>query len=34
MIYKYVLRGGGEVVADYVGENAKSFIHEPAPHEE
>ena len=27
-IYKYVLRGHGEVVADYVGEHAKPFLHE------
>ena len=27
-IYKYVLRGAGQVVADYVGENARPFVHE------
>jgi len=27
-IYKYVLRGEGNIVADYVGENAKPFSHE------
>ena len=26
-IYKYVLRGEGQVVADYVGERAKPFLH-------
>ena len=27
-IYKYVLRGEGQVVAEYVGENATPFLHE------
>lgn len=27
-IYKYLLRGSGDVVADYVGDRAKSFLHE------
>jgi glutamate-5-semialdehyde dehydrogenase len=27
-IYKYVLRGEGQVVAEYVGENAKPFLHQ------
>jgi glutamate-5-semialdehyde dehydrogenase len=27
-IYKYLLRGSGEVVADYVGEQARTFLHE------
>lgn len=27
-IYKYVLRGEGQIVAPYVGENAKPFVHE------
>lgn len=27
-IYKYVLRGGGNVVADYVGESARPFLHQ------
>lgn len=27
-IYKYVLRGEGQVVATYVGENAKPFLHQ------
>jgi glutamate-5-semialdehyde dehydrogenase len=30
-LYKYVLRGEGQVVADYVGENAKAFLHEKMP---
>jgi len=29
IIYKYVLRGEGNIVADYVGENARTFRHEP-----
>jgi gamma-glutamyl phosphate reductase len=28
MIYKYVLVGNGQIVKDYVGENAKKYIHE------
>lgn len=27
-IYKYLLRGAGNIVADYVGENARRFLHE------
>jgi glutamate-5-semialdehyde dehydrogenase len=27
-IYKYMLRGSGDIVADYVGENARPFVHE------
>ncbi len=27
-IYKYLLRGEGQVAADYVGENARPFVHE------
>lgn len=27
-IYKYVVRGKGQVAADYVGENARPFLHE------
>jgi glutamate-5-semialdehyde dehydrogenase len=27
-IYKYVLRGSGNIVADYAGENARTFRHE------
>jgi len=29
MIYKYVLVGNGQVVKDYVGKDAKKFVHEP-----
>jgi glutamate-5-semialdehyde dehydrogenase len=29
VIYKYKLRGNGQIVADYVGANAKPFLHEP-----
>jgi glutamate-5-semialdehyde dehydrogenase len=29
VIYKYKLRGNGQTVADYVGENAKPFLHQP-----
>ena len=27
-IYKYVVRGNGQIVGDYVGENARPFLHE------
>lgn len=30
-IYKYILRGSGAVVSDYVGENAKPFRHDTMP---
>jgi glutamate-5-semialdehyde dehydrogenase len=29
IIYKYKLRGAGQIVADYVGENARPFLHHP-----
>jgi glutamate-5-semialdehyde dehydrogenase len=29
VIYKYKLRGGGQIVADYVGEHARPFLHAP-----
>lgn len=29
VIYKYKLRGEGQIVADYAGANAKPFLHEP-----
>ena len=28
-IYRYILRGGGHIVADYVGEDARKFTHRP-----
>ena len=28
-IYRYILRGGGHIVADYVGEEAKKYTHRP-----
>ena len=31
MIYKYRLRGQGQIVADYSGHNARAFRHEPRP---
>ncbi|WP_373531315.1 glutamate-5-semialdehyde dehydrogenase [Vampirovibrio sp.] len=31
VIYKYKLRGEGQIVADYVGVNAKPFLHQPLP---
>ena len=31
-IYKYVLRGEGQVVAEYVGEKAKPFLHQRRDH--
>lgn len=34
VIYKYKLRGTGQVVADYVGEHPKPFLHEPLNCEE
>ena len=30
MIYKYVLVGDGQIVADYVGRDAKKFLHTPS----
>jgi glutamate-5-semialdehyde dehydrogenase len=32
-IYKYYLKGNGHIVADYVGENSKDFIHNPLDEE-
>jgi glutamate-5-semialdehyde dehydrogenase len=32
-IYRYILRGGGHVVADYVGEDARKFTHRPIDEE-
>lgn len=32
-IYKYKLIGDGQIVADYVGENAKPFLHKPVSEE-
>ncbi|HEY9686920.1 MAG TPA: glutamate-5-semialdehyde dehydrogenase [Coleofasciculaceae cyanobacterium] len=29
VIYKYKLRGAGQIVADYAGENARPFLHTP-----
>ena len=28
-IYRYILRGGGHIVADYVGEDARKYTHRP-----
>jgi glutamate-5-semialdehyde dehydrogenase len=30
-IYKYLLQGSGQIVADYSGPNARKFIHRPLP---
>ncbi|HUT23651.1 MAG TPA: glutamate-5-semialdehyde dehydrogenase [Sumerlaeia bacterium] len=30
-IYKYLLQGSGQIVADYSGPNARKFIHKPLP---
>jgi glutamate-5-semialdehyde dehydrogenase len=27
LIYKYILMGKGQIVADYAGDNAKSYTH-------
>ena len=32
-IYMYILRGGGHIVADYVGEDARKFTHRPIDEE-
>ena len=32
-IYRYILRGGGHIVADYVGEDARKFTHRPIDEE-
>ena len=32
-IYRYILRGGGHIVADYVGEDARKFKHRPIDEE-